>query len=120
MAGLTAATEAAMLSQVFNATAPAGTKAAFASLHTADPGTTGVNEATGGSYARQAVVWGAPSSGLTAGGTVNFPVPAGTYTHVGYWTAVTGGTYIGGYPLNGSVTFGAPATLPVTLSESVA
>ena len=34
------------------------------SLHTASPGNTGANEATGGSYVRQSVTFGAPSSGV--------------------------------------------------------
>lgn len=76
-------------------------KFAYVSLHTTDPSTTGANEASGGTpvaYARKA-------SGATAtAGTVNtsqvaFDAPAGTYTHWGLWSAVTGGTFFGGGPL---------------------
>jgi hypothetical protein len=37
--------------------------AGYLSLHTADPGTTGANEVSGGSYARQAITWNAASGG---------------------------------------------------------
>lgn len=57
------------------------------SLHTADPGTTGANEVTGGSYARQTVSYGSAASGQIANiSTATFTnLPAGTVTHVGFW-----------------------------------
>ena len=68
------------------------------SLHTADPGTTGANEVTGGSYARVAVTWGDAASGIKANtGDLEFNVPSGTtVTHVGGWSASSGGTFRGG------------------------
>lgn len=51
-------------------------------------------EATGGSpaYARQAVTWGAASSGTKANATtaLTFDVPAGTYGFFTFWNASTG------------------------------
>lgn len=70
---------------------------AFVSLHTADPGTTGTNEATGGSpaYARKATTWTAGTAdGVVGGSQVTFDVPAGTFTYIGIWSAATGGTFI--------------------------
>lgn len=67
------------------------------SLHTADPGSTGASEATGGSpaYARKQTVWTAGASdGVSNGSQVTFDAPAGTYTHVGIWTASSGGTFV--------------------------
>lgn len=66
------------------------------SMHTADPGTTGASEVTGGSYARAAVTWNPAASGVKANsGSMVFQIPAGvTITHVGGWT--TGGTFRGG------------------------
>lgn len=66
------------------------------SLHTSDPGTTGVGEATGGTpvYARKQTVWPVASNGGSVGTVVTFDVPAGTYTYAGLWTAQAGGTYI--------------------------
>lgn len=78
--------------------------AIFSSLHTGDPGTTGVNEATGGSpaYARKSVTWAAAASGQRASSIAQtFDVPAGTYFWVGKWSAVTAGTYYGHAPLGG-------------------
>lgn len=72
----------------------------YVSLHTADPGTTGASEATGGSpaYARKLSTWTA-SAGVVSGTQVTVDVPAGTYTHFGIWSALTGGTFYGGNPL---------------------
>lgn len=83
-----------------NATAQAA-RLAFLSLHTADPGATGASEVTGGSpaYARKALTPGAPAAGVVTYGQVSFDAPAGTYTHVGVWSAVTGGTFLGSAPI---------------------
>jgi len=77
--------------------------ATYVSLHTADPGTTGASEATGGSpaYARKAITWGTPafSSGtetVTSAATITFDVPAGTYAYFGLWDALAGNYLMGG------------------------
>lgn len=69
---------------------------AYISLHTGDPGTTGTNEATGGSpaYARVLTTWGTGAAGVKSGSQVTIDVPAGTYTYAGIWSAVTAGTFI--------------------------
>lgn len=58
------------------------------SLHTAEPNSSGSNEVSGGSYARQNIAWSAASAGVkddTTNGAV-FPVPAGTHVKfVGFW-----------------------------------
>ena len=62
------------------------------SLHTAFPGTTGANEVTGGSYARQAVTFGAASAGVrTLSSASAVPVPAGNVAWAGLWSS--GGTF---------------------------
>ncbi len=67
------------------------------SAHTADPAGTGANEVTGGSYARQAITFAAASAGNRD--SSNQPVidiPAGTtVTHLGFWSALTGGNFFG-------------------------
>lgn len=67
----------------------------YLSAHTADPGSTGANEVTGGSpaYARKAATWSAPSGGaITA--SVTFDIPASTtVAFVGGWDAVTAGNF---------------------------
>lgn len=66
------------------------------SLHTADPGDAGSSEVSGGSpaYARKTISSSASSGGVvTFSALPTFDVPAGiTVTHLGFWTAVTGGT----------------------------
>jgi hypothetical protein len=70
------------------------------SAHTADPGTTGTSEVSGGSYARQVTTWGSASSGDRVGSQVTIPIPAATtVTHWGLWTS--GGTFKGGFALAG-------------------
>lgn len=95
------------------------TVAVFVSLHTADPGTTGTNEVTGGSpaYARKAITWNAASAGaLDSSNAPVFDVPAGTtITHVGLWSASSGGTFYGSFDITDE-TFGAQGTY--TLSDA--
>lgn len=70
-------------------------EAASGSLHTADPGTTGASEVTGGSpaYARKALAWTAGTTG-TGTSSATFDVPAGvTVTHTGIWNAATTPVY---------------------------
>jgi hypothetical protein len=90
---------------------------AYISLHTADPGTTGTSEATGGSppYARKLTTWtGGASDGSVPGSQVTFDAPAGTYTHIGVWSAVTAGTFVTGFALSASVVLGAQGQVLVT------
>lgn len=73
-----------------------GQDVSFLSLHSADPGTNGANELTGGSpaYGRQSITWGSASGGVITG-SATFDVPAGvTVAYVGAWTGETGGTFL--------------------------
>jgi hypothetical protein len=99
--------------------------ALYASLHTADPGTTGTSEVTGGTpaYARKAITWGTPatSSVAMAATLPVFDVPAGTTIGwLGYWSLATGGTFYGSRALSASETFGGQGTYSITsATESV-
>lgn len=90
-----------------------GTLCVYLSVHTADPGTTGTSEASGGSYVRQANSWGTPAAGSMSGTAKTFTPGAGTYTFGGYWSAASGGTFLGSFPIT-SKTLGAADTLTVT------
>lgn len=69
-----------------------GSNATFATLHTADPGTTITNEVTGAGYARQALTWTAGASDGVVTASVTFTVPANVATtHAGLVSASTGG-----------------------------
>lgn len=73
-----------------------GSLGTHASLHSADPGTTGTNEISGGSpaYARKSLTWTAGSSDGVVTASCTFDVPASTaITHAGIWSAVTSGTF---------------------------
>lgn len=99
----------AALNVMANALAGAAT---YISAHTADPGTTGTSEVSGGSYARQATTWGSASSGDRVGSQVTIPIPASTtVTHWGIWSAGSGGTFYGGFALSASETFGSAGNL---------
>lgn len=91
------------------------------SLHTADPGTTGTGEVTGGSpaYARKQTTWTAGAAdGVVNGSAVTFDVPAGTYTHVGVWSAASSGTFVGGFALSAS-TGALPGQQTVTVTPVI-
>ena len=77
-----------------------------ASLHSDDPSTTGANEITGGSpaYARKAVtINAAAASSRALNADVTFDVPAVTVKYVGYWSAITAGTFHGSDPVTNEV-----------------
>lgn len=68
----------------------------YVSLHTGDPGDTGANEVTGGSYARLLATFGAASGGTSSTtATLDFTdMPAVTVSHIGIWDASTAGNLI--------------------------
>lgn len=73
---------------------------AYASLHTANPDPSGGSEVTGGApaYARKAITWNpASGSSMSASNQPTFDVPGGptTVAYVGFFSAVTSGTYFG-------------------------
>lgn len=111
MAGLSPAGKNVMLDAL-------GAVAVFASMHTADPGTAGTSEVTGGSpaYARKSITWFAASAGdLDNNANPVFDVPAGTtVTHFGLWSAGSGGTFYGGGALSTAETFGGQGTYTLT------
>lgn len=89
------------------------------SLHTgAGAGTTGANEASGGSYTRQQLAggWSPGTTGVNTGAPVAISCAAGTYTEGGIWSAVTGGTFVGSNPFSGGnvIVNGTGASIVVT------
>jgi len=75
----------------------------WVSLHSADPAGTGANEVTTGTGAnarQQPAYTGSGGTDSNALDTV-FTLAAVTVTWIGYWTAQTGGTFLGGFPLVG-------------------
>lgn len=99
---------------MLNALAALATRA---SLHSGDPGATGVaNELVGGSpaYARKAISWGAAAVGnINLSGTAVFDVPAaGVVAYVGFWN--TAGTAYYGCAAVTPESFAAQGTYTLT------
>lgn len=77
------------------------------SLHTAQPDGTGSNESAA---ARQVSTWDAAANGdmiLTVDHAFTGGAASGACTHVGFWSAITAGTFYGYLPLTGDQTFNA-------------
>jgi hypothetical protein len=101
-----------------------GTAAAFVSLHTDNPSTTGANEVSNGTYARQEPNWAAATAGnLTNDDAIVFDVPGSTtIKFLGYWSADTNGTFYGSRALDADQTFATAGTYTIAagnLSESL-
>ncbi|WP_029923848.1 phage tail fiber protein [Nocardia otitidiscaviarum] len=93
-----------------------GTAQVWVSLHTSDPGTTGTGEATGGGYARVQGTWTSGSGGALTMAELTFTAPAGTYTHVGLWSASSTGTFYDKAALAPNITINSAGTIKVTPS----
>lgn len=92
-----------------------GAAGTWISVHTGDPGTTGANEVVGAPYARKQTVWGSPSGTDSIGSQVLIDVGAGgPYSHFGIWSAVSGGTFVGGGTLSPAESFAGVGQLRVT------
>lgn len=120
--------ETALVNVTLRGTAYTAPTTVYLALYTTDPtdADTGT-EVTGGSYARQAMTFAAPSDGATSLSTnVTFPQATagwGTVTHVGIRDAVTGGNLLYYTPmttaraiLTGDTVAFLTGQIPVTLS----
>ncbi|CKH14114.1 hypothetical protein PXH78_27015 [Mycolicibacterium smegmatis] len=97
----------------------AADRGSWVAVFTNAAGTTGANEATGGSYARKQTSW-SDSTNKVVGTEVNIPVAAGTYKEAGIFSASTSGTFVGSGPFDGGdvVVAGAGASIDVTITWS--
>ena len=101
--------ENALINVTLRATSYTAPTTVYVALYTTDPtdADTGT-EVTGGSYARTAVTFGAPSNGVTTNSaTVTFPTATagfGTVTHIGLRDASTAGNLLYHTPLDTSKT----------------
>jgi hypothetical protein len=101
--------ENALINVTLRATSYTAPTTVYVALYTTDPtdADTGT-EVTGGSYARTAVTFGAPSNGVsTNSATVTFPTATasfGTVTHIGLRDASTAGNLLYHTPLDTSKT----------------
>lgn len=83
-------------------------------VHTAQPNASGSNEATS---ARLAITWVTAANGdLVITADLNFTggASSGPATHIGFWSAVTTGTFYGWLALTGDSTFNSAGEYTVT------
>lgn len=116
MAAISDYLENALLNHVFGGTTytqPTTRYLALFTSATTDAG--GGTEATGGSYARQAITFGAASAGTVSNtGTLTYNnMPAGTFTHCAVMDAVSGGNMLYHGPLSSSRTASSGDTITV-------
>lgn len=91
--------ENALINATLRNTSYSSPATVYVGLHTADPTDAGTGtEVSGGSYARTAVTFGAPSNGVsTNSADVEFPQASGTWgtiTHIGIWDASSTGNLL--------------------------
>lgn len=100
--------ENALINATLRATTFTSPTTVYVSLHSADPTDAGGSEISGGSYARKAVTFGAPSDGTaTNSADVTFDQATGswgTITHIGIQDALTSGNLLYHTPLTTSKT----------------
>ena len=111
-----------VLDHVFNNSAAPAVTTPWVSLHTGDPGETGANEVTGGSYARKAGSFGAAAAGAVSNtAQIEYTnMPAATITHVGIWsssTATASSAFIWGGSLTTNKTVGAGDTFRLAIGD---
>ncbi len=122
MAGISVASSNNLLAALLTATAYTGPATLYLSLHTNDPGVTGANELTGGSYARQTIAFNIPVSQVTnnSGPVAFLSLPAASVAYVGLWTASTGGSFLWGGQLTVSVTTVSGSSIQFTTNSITA
>lgn len=91
--------ENALINATLRNTSYTSVATVYVGLHTADPTDAGTGtEVSGGSYARTAVTFGAPSDGVTTNSAaVEFPQATanwGTVSHIGIWDASSTGNLL--------------------------
>lgn len=111
--------ENALINAVLRNTSYTSPTTVYVSLYTSDPtdADTGT-EVSGGSYARTAVTFGAPSNGVTTNSAdVTFPTATaswGTVTHIGIHDASTAGNLLFHTPLDTSKTIDSGDIFKIT------
>ena len=113
--------ENALINAVLRNTAYSSPATVYVALYTTDPGEDGSGtEVSGGSYARQAITFAAPTNGVSSNSAViTFPFATaswGTVTHFGILDASTGGNllFYGALGASKAVTSGNTIVVPIS------
>ena len=119
MAGFSNTVEDQVQNLVFRNTGGPAYSAWWLSIHDGDPGETGANEISGGSYARQSLTFNASSGGLVDNVAQEdfVDMPAVTITHIGVWSAATAGTFIAGGALDLTKVIGSGDTVRLAAGD---
>ncbi len=119
----TDATKNSMLDAFAGASSYAGNAAVYAKLHTGDPGAAGASNAAGETTRKLLVFGDAPASGSVANTAVNdwgsYP-GAETISYYSFWTASSGGTFLGKDDLATPQAMGAGETFRLRVGDVVA
>lgn len=93
----------------------AGNAAVYVKLHTGDPGAAGTTNAAGNTTRQQATFASAASGANASNADVVWTNvgTAETYSHVSYWTAGSGGTFLGSSALTASKTVAVGDTFTI-------
>lgn len=93
--------------------------ALYGQLHTAAAGSSGTSNVA--TSARQAVTWTTPtgpgSFGLASGLVFTGGAASGPIYSITFWSASSGGTFYGEFPLAGDLAFNAAGTYTVTATD---
>lgn len=119
MAGFSNYLENELLDQVLRNSAAPAIGNVYVSLHSGDPGETGIWEITGGSYARASGAFDAASNGASANSNLlsYTNMPALTVTHVGLYDASAAGNFLGGGSLSVSKTTNSGDTFQIAIGD---
>lgn len=96
----------------------------YVALHDADPGVTGDDEISGGSYVRKLVAAGSWGSAVAAQSANNAVVvwldmPTVDVSHFSIWDAVSGGNFLVGGPLDSTVSVTAGDGFVIPFGELI-
>lgn len=95
--GLASGVANSFLDALGNATNYTAPTAFYVKLHTGDPGSAGTSNAAGNTTRQQASFGAASGGSMTTDADVAWTnvSTAETYSHVSFWSASTGGTFLG-------------------------
>ena len=94
--------------------------AVYAKLHTGDPGASGTSNAAANTTRQQVTFGSAAASGAisnTAAVEWTSVSTTETYTHVSFWTASSGGTFLGSDDLSSSAAVAAGDTFRIGVGD---
>lgn len=117
--GLAAATLNALLDALCRSVTYSDPAAFYVKLHTGDPGAAGASNAAGETTRKQATFSAASAGAITTSADIVWTNVASseTYSHVSYWDASSGGTFLGSAALAASKIMTAGDTFTIIAGD---